>query len=218
MLYVVYYQINIFFYPEKVEVFGMLFIFMCHTGTAYQLQLMHFESCNRKTRQRSGLCNQILMRFTGKSQYNMPTGKNTAGNSPFHSIYRILKSVSAIDSAECGIVSAFNTIFNQQKSVFIHFFQIMQQSIRHAIRPGTDDQTDHIGNRQCFLIFPLQCFQFTVSIGVCLKIGKVFHFRALHFSAFAARCGKRPSGSSRPARAWRCPAGTDSLCRRLGHR
>ena len=44
MLYVVYYQINIFFYPEKVEVFGMLFIFMCHTGTAYQLQLMHFES------------------------------------------------------------------------------------------------------------------------------------------------------------------------------
>ena len=109
MLYIVYYQINIFFYPEKVEVFGMLFIFMCHTGTAYQLQLMHFEGGNRKTRQRSSLCNQVFMRFTGKSQYNMATGKNAAGNSSFHSIYRILKSVSAIDSAECGIVGTFNT-------------------------------------------------------------------------------------------------------------
>ena len=55
----------------------------------------------------------------------------------------------------------------------------MKQGIRHTIRPGTDDQTDYIGNSERFFVFPFQGFQLTVSISIRLEVSKVLHLRIL---------------------------------------
>ena len=47
MLYIVHHEVNIFIDIEKMEVFGIPFIFQSHTGAAYQLQLMHFQRSKR---------------------------------------------------------------------------------------------------------------------------------------------------------------------------
>ena len=47
MLYIVHHEVNIFIDIEKMEVFGIPFIFQSHTGAAYQLQLMHFQRSER---------------------------------------------------------------------------------------------------------------------------------------------------------------------------
>ena len=48
MLYIIYHKVDILFDTEKMEIFGMPLILQGHTGTAYQLQLMHFQRSKRQ--------------------------------------------------------------------------------------------------------------------------------------------------------------------------
>lgn len=60
--------------------------------------------------------------------------------------------------------------------MFVHLFQVVQQAVRHAVRPGAYDQPYDIGHSQRLFILPLQGLQLAISIGICLEVGKVFHF------------------------------------------
>ena len=119
------------------------------------------------------------MPFSGKSQYDVPTCKNTIADSAFHCINRILISMSSIDTTKCSIIRTLNTILHQQESMLINLFQIMKQGIRHTIRPGTDHKSDNVVNAQRFFIFSFQGFQLTVSISIRLEVSKVLHLRIL---------------------------------------
>jgi hypothetical protein len=60
--------------------------------------------------------------------------------------------------------------------MLVEIFQIPQQIIGHAVGTCTDNQPHHSVYRQCLFIFPLQGLQFSVRIGVSLKICQILHF------------------------------------------
>lgn len=112
MLYVVHHQVNIFFHIEQLEIFGMLFVFMCHAGTAYQLQLMHLQSGKRQAGQDGSLGHQFVMRLSRKSQYDVSTGKDATGSGTLDGIYRVLIGMPTINAAKRCVIGTFDAVFN----------------------------------------------------------------------------------------------------------
>ncbi|EJW97374.1 hypothetical protein EVA_14518 [gut metagenome] len=100
----------------------------------------------------------------------MPTSQYAGCHCALHSIYRIFISMPPVNSQQSTIQSTFNTVFNQKKSLSVQDFKILQQFVRHTIGTCTDNQPNHIIHSQGLFIHSLQPFQFTIRIGISLKI------------------------------------------------
>ena len=61
--------------------------------------------------------------------------------------------------------------------MLIDIFQIPEQVVRHTVRAGTDNQPHHIVYGQCLFVLSLQGFQFSVRVGISLKVCQIPHFR-----------------------------------------
>ena len=49
-----------------------------HAGTPYQLQLVHLQGSEWQAGQYTGLCHDAFVRLARQSEYDMPTGQDSA--------------------------------------------------------------------------------------------------------------------------------------------
>ena len=83
--------------------------------------------------------------------------------------------VTSIDAQECRVVDGLNAVFNNEESSTVQLFQIVKQSVRHAVGTGTDDDADDIGHGKRLFVFGFEMVERGVGVGVGLEVSQVLH-------------------------------------------
>lgn len=78
MLDIVYHEADIFLHIKQMKIFRMLPVLQSHAGTPYQLQLVHLQGSEWQAGQYTGLCHDAFVRLARQSEYDMPTGQDSA--------------------------------------------------------------------------------------------------------------------------------------------
>lgn len=168
-------EVDVFVRSEKVEVRGILFVFLCHSGATNELELVEFEGGERKRRQDVGFSKNSVPTLAWKSQNEVSTSADATSSSTLDGIDGLSMSVPSVDALERGVIDRFDAVFDDKESALVELFEVIQQSIRHTVRASANDQTDDIKNGKGFLIFGDEVGEGVVSVGVCLEVSEVLH-------------------------------------------
>ena len=85
--------------------------------------------------------------------------------------------MAAVDADERTVQCAFQAVFDHDEFFFGQSGEIIQQSLRHTVRAGSDNQSPDIRIGEGFLVFGDQRIQFIICVCIGLEIGQVFHIR-----------------------------------------
>ena len=100
---------------------------------------------------------------------------DATSNSAHNGINGLGVGVTSIDAQECRVVDGFDAIFDNEEGATVQFFQIVKQSVRHAVGTGTDDDADDIGHGKRLFVFGFEMVERGVGVGVGLEVSQVFH-------------------------------------------
>ena len=178
-LHIIHHSLHIIVESKKMEIGGRLSILFGHTCTAYQLQLVHFECCERQARKFHRLTHNLSPILTGEPENNMCAHGNTTLRSTLHCIDRGSIVVPSVYAQQGCIVTALNAILHKHEGALRKFLQVIEQFIGHTIGACAYHKPNTALDRECLFVTLAQHIERCVSICVGLEIGKVTHLRVL---------------------------------------
>ena len=113
--------------------------------------------------------------FSGKPQYHVCSDGNTRLCRAPHRIDGTSIVMPPIDFQERSIERTLDTILHHHVTPAGKSRQIFEQLPRHAIGPRTDDKPHDTGVSQRFFVTSHKTGHFSISAGIGLKIGQIFH-------------------------------------------
>ena len=161
----------------ELELFRVLGVLGSHPCATDQLELVQFQRGKGQLRQPPGVFQQGRAALSRQSQYQVPSGQDSAPGGTGYGRYGIFVRMSPVDLSQGLVVGRFDAVFNQNEGRFRERGQVVEQLLGHTVGACADDNPLYAGDGEGLFVFLNQPGRLSVGVCVRLEIGQVLHLR-----------------------------------------
>lgn len=174
-----FYEINdkiyVFIGGEEMEIGGFFLIFLCHTGTLDELELMELERGEGKSGKDAGFCKNGFHTLTGESKNEMSACADAPSGGAGDGIDSLGMGVTTVDTRQRRVIDGLDAVFDDEESAMIEVGKIIEEVVGHTVGTSAYDEAYHIGDGEGFFVFGFEILERIIGVGVCLKVSEVLH-------------------------------------------
>ena len=147
---------------------------MFHDRAAYELQLVELDAGKRQFIGQPALVQHHLSCLARETEYEMGSDVDASACGGLDRLPGAFEVVPAVDVPERLVIAGLDAVFDgHDLPAFVQRCDVVEFGFVDAVRPGADDQPDHVRMAERFFVETLELAQRTVGVGVSLEISEV---------------------------------------------